>query len=206
MAIKSFATAVVLISGLAVSAVHAQGNGAFMRLGIGKASNDGINQASANIYGGYRWALNPKFALGLEAGYTDLGGRKERYGNDYGWPYYGTETRTDQSGKALTLGLNARWDITEKFYVEAHGGYARYRYRDQGRDYLYTPFNTYASKWRSTLYSTGYYAGLGVGYNITPRASVLVTYDRFNPKYWDGITSTTRMNMDIWGAALELRF
>ena len=206
MAIKCFASAVVLATALAASTAHAQTGGAFGRIGIGGASNDLSSQGSYNLYGGYRWAMGRNFALGLEAGYSDLGSKKDRYINDYGRPYVTGEERTDRGVKSVSLGINARWDISDKFYLEAHGGYARYRYRSQGRSEYYTPYTTYRDKWRDTLYSTGYYAGLGVGYNITPQIGVLVTYDHFNPKYWNNDYTVTRLNTDVWGAALEFRF
>lgn len=131
---------------------------------INKGPYNNNGNAIGGIKGGYRFAINPATSIGVEAGYQYLGQVDARgASND-------SSLRSKLYGP--TLGANLRYNFTPNWYGEVRGGafYAQGQGLTNGADPSYQRFDR-----------TRYYAGVGVGYNITQNWSVGVNYN-----YYDG--------------------
>jgi OmpA-OmpF porin, OOP family len=124
--------------------------------------NDG--NAIGGIKGGYRFAVNPNTSIGVEAGYQYLGQVDARGASG------DSSLRSKLYGP--TLGANLRYNFTPNWYGEVRGGafYAQGQGLTDSANPSYQRFDR-----------TRYYAGVGVGYNITQNWSVGVNYN-----YYDG--------------------
>jgi len=86
-------------------AANGDNSGFFINGGVGQSNldkgayNDSDTGYNANI--GYRWAINPSVALGVEGGYTDLG--------SFGW----------------TAGVNGHFNVTPQWYISGRAGLFR---------------------------------------------------------------------------------
>jgi opacity protein-like surface antigen len=168
---KSTLFAIALATaGLAASPAlsHAADAGGFFINGnIGESSldhgpyNDNDTGYMGNI--GYRWALNPSVALGIEGGYTDLGKFAPRNGQE------GLE---DASIKGWNLGVNGHFNFTPEWYVSGRFGWfgsdLKGQYYD-ANDAIVTVDGT-ANK---------YYVGAGIGYDFSNNFSLGLNYDYY---------------------------
>lgn len=189
-----FAVALATASLATLPAVtHAADNngGFFVNGNIGRSTLDkGLYDDNDTGYGvnlGYRWALNPQFALGVEGGYTKLGD-------------FGTKNRYDGLGlgsasvKGWTAGVNGRFNITPQWYLSGRTGLFR------------ADTHGYYSKDGATAYyvddtSTKWYAGVGAGYDFSNNISLGVNYDYYK-------TSKNGLNLDpgLFSVSAEYRF
>ena len=171
----------------------ADGNngGFFVNGNVGRSSLDkGLYDDNDTAYGvnlGYRWALSPGFALGVEGGYAKLGdfGAKSRY-NGLGLG--------SASVKGWTAGVNSRFNIAPQWYLSGRVGLFR------------ADTNGYYSKDGATAYyvddtSTKWYAGVGAGYDFSNNLSLGVNYDYYK-------TSKNGLNLDpnVFSVSAEYRF
>ncbi|RDS82880.1 porin family protein [Dyella monticola] len=132
---------------------------------INKGPYDTNGDAIGGIKGGYRFAINPQMSVGVEAGFQYLG-RIDARG----------AARSDSSLQSKlygpTLGANLRYNFTPNWYGEVRGG----AFYAQGQG-LTDRYNATYERFDRTRY----YAGVGVGYNLTQNWSVGVNYN-----YYDG--------------------
>ncbi len=144
----------------------------------------------ANV--GYRWALNPNVALGIEGGYTDLGkfDTKNAY-NGLGLP--------NASVKGWTAGVNGHFNLTPEWYLSGRAGL--FRADAQGA------FATGSVDGSSPAYvsvsdtSTKYYAGAGFGYDFSNNFSVGLNYD-----YYKTDKNDLNIAPSLVSASAEYRF
>ncbi len=124
--------------------------------------NDG--NVAGGIKGGYRFAISPNTSVGVEAGYQYLGQVDARGASG------DSSLRSKLEGP--TLGASLRYNFTPNWYGEVRGGafYAQGQGLTNSDDPSYRRFDR-----------TRYYAGVGVGYNITQNWSAGVNYN-----YYDG--------------------
>ena len=157
-------------AGLAAPAIsHAadgDNGGFFVNGGIGQSNlskgayNDNDTGYDANI--GYRWAINPNVALGVEGGYTDLGSFNPT--SSYaGFP--------NAKVHGWTAGVNGHFNITPQWYISGRAGLFRADIKGA------VPANPLPVSIDDT--STKYYAGAGFGYDFSNNVSVGLNYDRF---------------------------
>lgn len=135
------------------------------------------------LTGGYRWAVAPSTLLGWEVGYNDLGNIKAHN-------VFNSNKVYDSSRSALhgwLLGVNGRFNITPKWYVGAHGGL--YQWKGHGLSNNSNPLHRSLSK-------TDWFAGAGVGYNITSHTSVGLNYDYYHAKKDNVNLSTDMVSVD----------
>lgn len=120
-----------------------------------------------NVRFGWRWMG----IIGPEIGYAYLGRPKDEGSVSFlGIDIPGTfNTNT----RAVTVGLNAKYNVYKNWFVTAHGGYLR----SQARNQLSLRGGNVADE---TNYNNGWYGGLGVGYDLTPNFSVGVNYDNYH--------------------------
>ena len=105
------------------TASHAAEKGGFFINGnVGQSDySQGVYDDDDTGYGvnlGYRWALAPSFALGVEGGYTDLGQWSPRAVED-------RELVRDSELKGWTAGVNAHLNLSDRWYLSGRTGLFR---------------------------------------------------------------------------------
>ena len=182
---------------LAVPAVFAQSaptdnggwfiNGNVGRTAINQGPYDGHDTGYA-LTGGYRWSLAPNFSLGAEVGYNDLG-------NIHAKNVFNSQPVIAPGKSQLhgwTAGANAHFDLTPNWYISGHTGL--YSWTGHGMSNDVNPV-------RKGLSDNSWYAGAGVGYNITSNLSVGLNYD-----YFDAQKHNVDLSTDMVSASAEYRF
>jgi OOP family OmpA-OmpF porin/outer membrane immunogenic protein len=165
--------------------------GGFVNGNIGRSNLDkGAYKDSDTGYGaniGYRWALNPNVALGIEGGYTSLGTFDPRSGpGDLG------VGRAEVKG--WTLGVNGHFNLTPQWYLSGRTGMFR---ADVTGGYL-DPANLPVA---IDDHSNKYYAGAGFGYDFSNSFSVGLNYDKYKAK-----ASGIKLDPDLVSVSAEVRF
>jgi OOP family OmpA-OmpF porin/outer membrane immunogenic protein len=162
-------------------------NGNVGRTSIDKGPYDGHDTGYA-VNGGYRWAVNPNVALGVEGGYNDLGNIHAKNVFNSG--------DVVQRGKSQlhgwTAGVNGHFNIDQNWYVSARGGI--YGWKGHGTSNNENPV-------RKGLDDTSWYAGAGVGYDFSNRVSVGINYD-----YFDAKKHNLDLSTDMVSVSAEYRF
>jgi outer membrane autotransporter protein len=152
---------------------------------VDKGPYQSNGDAIGGIKGGYRFAISPQTSVGVEAGYQYLGRIDARASSD-------ASLRSKLYGP--TLGANLRYNFTPNWYGEVRGGafYAQGQGLTDGANPNYQRFDR-----------TRYYAGVGVGYNVTQNWSVGVNYD-----YYDGSNRNhgVQLQTNAYTVSAEYRF
>ena len=182
---------------LAVPAVFAQNaptdnggwfiNGNVGRTAINQGPYDGHDTGYA-LNGGYRWSLAPNFSLGAEVGYNDLG-------NIHAKNVFNSQPVIAPGKSQLhgwTAGANTHLDLTPNWYLSGRTGL--YSWTGHGMSNDVNPV-------RKGLSDNSWYAGAGVGYNITSNLSVGLNYD-----YFDAQKHNVDLSTDMVSASAEYRF
>ena len=162
------------LTALPVTSHAAQDNaGLFINGNVGQSSvNKGVYDDNDTAYGfnaGYRWALAPNFALGLEGGYTDLGKWSPKSSAISSLPP--GEFLKDAKLSGWTAGINAHLNLTDNWYLSGRTGLFR---ADLKGDQLVAGLPVYT---QGT--SNSGYAGAGFGYDFSNNFSVGLNYDYY---------------------------
>ncbi|MCW8808637.1 MAG: porin family protein [Rhodanobacter sp.] len=182
---------------LAVPAVLAQNAptdsaGWFVNANVGRtAINQGPYDGHDTGYalnGGYRWSLAPNFALGAELGYNDLGNIHTK--NIFNSQPVVNPTKSQLHG--WTVGANGRFDLSSNWYLSGRAGL--YSWTGHGLSNDSNPI-------RQGINNNSWYAGAGVGYNISDNLSVGLNYD-----YYDARKHNVNLSTDMISASAEYRF
>lgn len=136
---------------------------------------------AGGVKGGYRFALNSATSLGVEAGYQYLG----RINADH---IAGYKSKL----RGSTAGLDLRYHFAPSWYGELRGGL----FYAQGEGLSNEP----APQFRQ-FERTKYYAGAGVGYNVSQNVSLGLNYDYYAAK-GNGVDLPT----NAWSLSAEYRF
>ncbi|SFM94741.1 outer membrane protein [Dokdonella immobilis] len=166
--------------------VHAQTvDGTFVNANVGSASLDGglgdKHETSYGLHGGYRWAISPGGLLGVEAGYVDFGNYSFPATfvtlDPLGTPPGDSVTVTGRGHTQVdgwTLGATGRFNFAPRWYVDGRAGYlhagidTRLRYTALDGSVIRERFNSNADGW---------YAGAGVGFDVSDAVSIGLHYD-----------------------------
>lgn len=172
-------------------ASHATEKGGFFINGnVGQSDySQGIYDDEDTGYGvnlGYRWALSPRFALGVEGGYTDLGQWSPRRAED-------REIVRDSELKGWTAGVNAHLNLSDQWYLSGRTGFFR---ADSRGDVLVAgvPFSADNT-------SNEWYAGAGVGYDFSDNFSLGLNYD-----YYKSDNRGLKLDPGLLSVSAETRF
>lgn len=163
--------------------------GAFVNGNVGQSHLDkGLYNDDDIGYGvnvGYRWALSPTFALGIEGGYTDLGkfDAKDRY-SDLGV--------SRASLKGFTAGVNGHFNITPQWYLSGRAGLFRADTKGWTNEAVPNYVDDNSTKW---------YAGAGFGYDFSNNFSVGMNYDYFKTD-----KNQLKLDPDLLSVSAEYRF
>lgn len=192
----------ITVLGLALSGLSAgvmaqdsygsNGEGGYVGVKIGqshwRANGDSSNETGYGVQGGYRFALAPNQSIGPELGYIDFGDVKRS--DDF--------SRSSLRGKALTLGAAYRYSFMgTPVYVAARAGYERAY--ERARVTVYDVGSA-----RVSDHSNGYYAGLGVGYDLTSNSSLVASYDYHRAN--DVFDGNDHINNGVASLGYEYRF
>lgn len=139
----------------------------------------------ANI--GYRWAVGPGVALGVEAGYNDLG--KVDINDAF---HDSSISKTKSKLHGWTAGVNGHFNFTPLWYVSARAGL--YGWKGEG-------VTNQADPVRKDVDKTDWYGGVGVGYDFSQNWSLGVNYDYYHAKKDDLNLST-----NVFSVGAEYRF
>lgn len=154
-------------------AQNANNGGWFVNGDVGRASlNHGAyngNDTAYAINGGYRWSLSPAVAIGVEAGYNDLGNIRVR--NAFTSDPVLKRGQSELHG--WTTGVNGHFNFTPNWYVSGRTGI--YSWKGHGLSNNDNPL-------RRNLSKTDYYGGVGVGYDFASNASVGLNYNHYQAK------------------------
>ncbi len=150
----------------------------------------GISDKSDRFYNlrfGWRW----NGIVGAEVGYADLGKAK----NDVDYVSAWAKPRVAQ------LGVTAKYNFYNNWYVTGHGGYLRSR---TSTGVTVGDSNVLSQK----SWNNGWYAGAGVGYDVTKNVSLALNYDNYHVKTGRGGSSYSQNNTNIatYSASAEYRF
>lgn len=156
---------------------------------------DHNNSVFQNVRFGWRW----NGIVGPEVGYVYLGRPKTD-----ATAFVGQDASFSVKPRALTVGVNAKYNVYENWFVTAHAGYLRSKTKldlvsgDVGANY--------------TTYNNGLYAGLGVGYDLTKNFSVGLNYDNYRINAGNSTSvdhvgiGRNRVNVAAYSASVEYRF
>jgi hypothetical protein len=195
-------------------AAYADSQGAFVQANIGR-TNANANAKDSSGYGalgGYRWAVDAPFYLGVEGGYMNLSRQTftARTGVDFvdatGAHTLTGESRIKSKNEALLLGVNGKWELPAQYFITAHAGVARYRNDVQIHSTgTLDGQPTDGSHDHFRYYDTSYYAGVGFGYDFNPQVSLSFNYDHYAPQY-EAFGIKDKVKFDAYSAAVEFRF
>ena len=163
-------------------------NGNVGRTSIDKGPYHG-HDTGYGINGGYRWAVNPSVALGVEVGYNDLG-------NIHAKNVFNSDRVVDRQKSQLhgwTAGVNGHFNIDSNWYVSARTGI--YGWKGHGMSNNDLPSSHHH------LDDTSWYAGAGFGYDFTNNFSVGLNYDYYNAK-----KHHVNLSSDMVSVSAEYRF
>ncbi|URX63058.1 porin family protein [Luteibacter anthropi] len=143
-------------------------NGSVGRTSVDKNAYNGHDTGYA-LNGGYRWAVAPWAALGVEVGYNDLG-------NIHAKNFFNGNRVIDRRKSELhgwTAGVNGHFNITPQWYISARGGI----YGWQGHGLSNDDIDLSS---RRSIDKTSWYAGAGVGYDFNSNWSLGINYDHYD--------------------------
>jgi len=161
-------------------------NGNVGRTSVDKDRYDGHDTGYA-LNGGYRWTVTPWAALGVEAGYNDLGNINAKN-------FFNGDRVVDRRKSELhgwTAGVNGHFNVDPKWYISGRAGIYGWKGHGVSNDDVT----------RRDLDKTSWYAGVGVGYDFTPNWSLGINYDHYDAKK-DGLDLSTNMT----SVSAEYRF
>lgn len=188
----AFASAGLLAAAAASAQDAPHNDGWFINGNVGRTTVDkgpyNDHDTGYAIGGGYRWALNPSVALGVEGGYNDLGNIHVRN-------VFNSDDVVDHGRSQLhgwTAGVNGHFNLTPNWYVSAHGGV--YSWKGHGLSNDVNPV-------RKSLDDTSWYAGAGVGYDFSSNVSVGLNYD-----HYDASKNHVDLDTDMVSVSAEYRF
>ncbi|MEO7072074.1 MAG: porin family protein [Rhodanobacter sp.] len=140
------------------------------------------------VNGGYRWALSPSAAVGVELGYNDLGNIRAK--NIFNSDPVVRDSKSELHG--WTAGVNGHFNLTPNWYVSGRTGI--YGWKGHGLSNNENPV-------RTGLDDTSWYAGAGVGYDFSNNVSVGLNYD-----YYDAKKQQVNLSTDMVSVSAEYRF
>ncbi len=155
----------VAVAAVASASSAARADGFFVDGRYGRSDFDGSGKDVAlGVNGGYRWG-----AFGLEGGYTDLGSL------DHGYAYIGTpgggssglHSGIDLSG--WTVGANGHFNLNPNWYLSARAGLFHWK----------ADVDLVGVAQNAEFSGSDWYAGVGVGYDVSERFGVGLNYDRY---------------------------
>lgn len=170
---------------------------------LGRSEVPGYHQDDTGVVAavrfGYYWqgALN----FGIETGYVDLGKQNDSYtSGDY-------SLHEELSATGWIFGVNSRYRFDDRWYISTRVGVLRSTVNQEYayRNLPYGPFHGRSGYGSTSGVGTGWYAGIGGGYDLTADFSVGLHYDNYHVKR-SASDQPTSGNISAFTAQLEYRF
>lgn len=152
------------LAGMSVLPTAALADGLFISGNVGRSdlkNGDFDKDTAFAINGGYRWG-----AFGLEAGYNDFGNFEDKY------TLAGIARRDKIDLTGWNVGVNGKFNFAENWYLSGRVGLFRW---DADTDF--GPVSGTRTKFGEK--GTDWYAGVGVGYDVSQNFGVGLAFDRF---------------------------
>jgi OOP family OmpA-OmpF porin/outer membrane immunogenic protein len=196
----------IALAGLLIAPTASHAAGWFVNGGVGQATWHKSHAVGYQFNGGYRWSFTPGISVGLEGGYENLG--------QFNYPGAYSPTSTTPGGGPVpyTYAYNppvggsgmGGGSIKTKLYGWSAGGNARV---DLG-DHWYASANAGLWYWYGyyppvfTGWKTNWYAGVGIGVDVTRHYSIGLNYD-----FYDAPTGTNySLSTNLISFSAEYRF
>ena len=144
----------------------AMADGLFINGNIGQSDlkrGDYDKDTAFAINGGYRWG-----AFGLEAGYNDFGTFENKFTRS------GATLKDEIDLTGWNLGVNGKVNFAENWYVSGRAGLFRW-----DADATLNPLLGTGPRVKYGEKGTDWYAGVGVGYDVSQNFGVGLAFDRF---------------------------
>jgi OOP family OmpA-OmpF porin/outer membrane immunogenic protein len=166
-------------------------DGFFVNGNVGQSNlSKGAYDNSDTGYGaniGYRWALNPSVALGVEGGYTNLGSIDAK-------PPFAASGVGRAEIDGWNVGVNGHFNINPNWYLSGRAGLFRSNLKGGYLDASGAAVNIDDT-------SDKYYAGAGFGYDFSNNLSVGLNYD-----YYKVNKNGLNLSPDLVSVSAEYRF
>ncbi|MEO8802550.1 MAG: outer membrane beta-barrel protein [Rudaea sp.] len=181
-------------------AANGDNGGFFINGNVGQSNVDkGIYNDNDNGYGlnfGYRWAMSPGAAIGIEGGYTDLG----KFAVDNSAAGFGLPGAKIEG---WTAGVNGHFNVTPNWYLSGRAGLFRADVKGVSGPYVTASDGSVTALSFIPVDGTSnkYYAGVGFGYDFSNNASVGLNYD-----YYKANTNGLQLSPDLVSVSAEYRF
>jgi OOP family OmpA-OmpF porin len=166
------------------------------------------NSVFQNIRFGWRW----DDMVGPEIGYAYFGEGKRNYPRIHA--VYSAETR------ALTVGLNGKYEFYRDWFVTGHAGLLRSQTNISFSNPAVSCFEGASLQFVECVqnistsnksYNDSLYEGLGIGYQLTSKFSIGINYDSYRVRYNAAsvpiaVAVNTKRDIGAISASLEYRF
>lgn len=186
-------------------------SGTFLDVGVGKArysldvrNYNGKSDFAYSLTGGYRWALNDRFALGIEGGYADLGKithhEGDRLNRGRGKSPY--EYAGELKSHAWLIGANAKWQWTPAWSLVGRLGTA----------YTVTRFEAVTStafgerKVRASESRGSMYVGLGLGYAVSSTFDITTGFTHYSLTGYESASRNRGIAVNTFNVGAAFRF
>jgi opacity protein-like surface antigen len=170
--------------------VGAEAGQAQYRLGAIPGEHLDAKDTAAAVRFGYVWHWAVDF--GVEGGYVSLGKVTDDYTNSNGG--YPSNTSVETSG--LFAGAKVKYHFADTWYVSARAG--TFQSHVKLRDHDGSPEG---GNYRASSTNGSWYAGAGVGYELTPEFSLGLSYDNYRSK-----AGIDEFNTAMFALSAEYRF
>lgn len=196
--------AALALAGACNAALAQDAGGLFVNAGVGPsryhvdqatggnhAQDD--NDTAAALRLGYLW--HGPLDFGVEGGYVDLGELKASLISG------AVLEEATVKARGWLLGATGRYHFADPWFVSARGGWL---HSSSDVDYrLSTPVGSMGGS--SSVDGDGWYAGIGVGYDMSSDFSLGVNYDNYHVKASTSDVSADA-NVGTWMVTAEYRF
>jgi opacity protein-like surface antigen len=153
----------------------------------------GDTASAAALRLGYRWHGQVDF--GLEGGYVDLGEMNASLISG------AVVQEATVHPKGWLLGATGKYYFADQWFVSARGGWLHTSSDVEYR--VFTPVGSASDS--SSAGGNGWYAGVGVGYDVAPGFSLGLAYDNYDVQAKTGEVSADA-NVGTWMLTAEYRF
>jgi OOP family OmpA-OmpF porin len=173
--------------------VGADAGQAHYRLGGVSGERTDLKDTAAAVRFGYVWHWAVDF--GVEGGYVTLG----KFTDDYTQANGGYPSRMSIETSGLFAGAKVKYHFSDAWYVSARAG--AFQSHVKLRDHDGSPDG---GDYRASGTNGSWYAGAGIGCDLTPDFSLGLSYDNYRSKV--GIVESVTFNTAMFALSAEYRF
>ena len=162
------------------------------RVGVIPGEKVDLEDTASAVRLGYVWHWNVDFAV--EGGYVNLGTLTDDYHNEDVVIHEKVKTSGPFAGAAM------KYHVSDAWYLSARAGLFQSNVKIRNR----SEAPSIVANDRSSTSSSSWYAGAGVGYDVTPKFGLGLNYDNYHGKVTEDSTET--FNVAMFSLSAEYRF